>query len=69
MRDEADAALRAVEQGRRRDFPFLSRGHYLLLGPMADAAACAGFAAAGDPACIRDWSHLPGAPAADGKPQ
>jgi hypothetical protein len=67
MRDEADAALRAVEQGRRRDFPFLSRGHYLLLGPIADVAACAGFAAAGDPACSRDWSHLPTAPPAGGE--
>jgi hypothetical protein len=63
MRDEADAVLRAVEEARRRDFPFLSRVQYLLLGPIANVAECAGFAAAKEPACIRDWSSLPlGAP-------
>ena len=47
--------IRAVEARWRRDFPFLDRGTYLLLGPTTDPLRCAGRAASLDRACARDW--------------
>ncbi|MDP9148762.1 MAG: hypothetical protein M3O36_02295 [Myxococcota bacterium] len=55
IRDDADAAARALDERWRRELPFLSRSRYLLLGPVVDPARCAGLAAARDPECDRDW--------------
>ena len=50
MRDAADAAKRVVDARWDRELPAVSRGQYLLLGPVADAAHCAGAPASDDPA-------------------
>jgi tetratricopeptide (TPR) repeat protein len=60
QRDAADADASAISERWQRDLPFLSRGHYVLLGPSPDAAGCAGVSAEASPACARDWpSALP----------
>jgi tetratricopeptide (TPR) repeat protein len=53
--EEAQRAVRYVEGRWRRDYPFLTRGELLLLGPSVDTARCSGPDAAFDPACARDW--------------
>lgn len=66
MRDAADAAKRVVDARWDRELPAVSRGQYLLLGPVADAAHCAGAPASDDPGCARCWDEVtavPGLPA------
>ncbi len=49
-----------VESRWRKDFPFLSRGEYLMVGPGVDAMRCAGRKRAID--CTTDWGpRLPSA--------
>jgi hypothetical protein len=61
-RDAADAAKRVVDARWDRELPAVSRGHYLLLGPIADPARCAGASASEDPACARSWDEVTAAP-------
>ncbi len=62
LREAADEAIRSVETRRQKEMPYLSRDLYLLLGPAADPARCAGVAASdegergGD--CARSWSTI-----------
>jgi len=46
--------VRYVESQWRREYPFLSRGEFLMLGPPVDPLACAG-RGAGDASCARAW--------------
>ncbi len=55
LRDAADAEDRAVNARWRSEMKPLSRGIYLLLGPTADTAACAGVEASVLPRCDRSW--------------
>jgi hypothetical protein len=54
-RDAADATARAINERWARELPLVSRDHYLLLGPIADTARCAGASASEDVACHRSW--------------
>jgi hypothetical protein len=47
--------MRTLETTRGREYPFLSRGELLMLGPEVDAARCVGRAASSDAACTRSW--------------
>ena len=53
---EADEIGKRINARWQAELPFLSRDRYLLLGPVVDAARCAGVASAEDAACSRDWS-------------
>ena len=53
-------AMNQVESRWRRDYPFLDRGTYLLVGPLVDPLRCAGFRPALDRACARDWASILG---------
>jgi hypothetical protein len=53
--DRADEAARLVDTRWARELPFLGRGQYMLLGPVADTSRCAGPATIDDDACARDW--------------
>ncbi len=60
-RDEIDRKRRLIENDWRVSYPFVSRGQYLMLGPIVDPLKCAGPAEArasawDDPACGHDWS-------------
>jgi hypothetical protein len=60
-RDEIDRKRRILEGDWRVSYPFVSRGQYLMLGPILDPLKCAGPAEAresawDDPACAHDWS-------------
>jgi hypothetical protein len=61
QRDELERKRHLVENDWRVSYPFVSRGHYLMLGPIVDAAKCAGpreargTATADDTACAHDW--------------
>jgi hypothetical protein len=57
--DAADVTARAIDQRWQSELPFVSRDHYLLLGPLVDPLRCAGLAGAEDPACERRWSSAP----------
>lgn len=62
QRDEAETVIQAIEGTWRRDFPFLTRGEYLLLGPRTDSAACAGLATEDQRECARSWDEAVVAP-------
>jgi hypothetical protein len=54
---ERDAAVhdtRLIEERWRKEYNFLTRDAYMLLGPVSDPFRCAGKAA--DSTCPRDWS-------------
>jgi len=59
--DDAEAIhRREFESQWRRQFPFLTRYQFLLIGPSIDPAKCAGRNHV--PACAREWGpHLPSA--------
>jgi hypothetical protein len=57
-RDAADTAARAINERWQHELPFVSRGEYLLLGPVVDPARCAGLSGAADGACARDWQPV-----------
>ncbi len=61
-RDAADATERAIEARWARELPGVSRDQYLLLGPVADTARCAGTSGADDALCVRSWDTLTGEP-------
>jgi tetratricopeptide (TPR) repeat protein len=58
----ADDAIRTVETRRQNEMPYLSRDFYLVLGPAANPARCAGVAASDDGdrggECARAWSRI-----------
>jgi tetratricopeptide (TPR) repeat protein len=62
QRDEIDRKRRLIENDWRASYPFASRGHYLMLGPIVDALKCAGPAEArgqsfaDDNVCAHDWT-------------
>jgi tetratricopeptide (TPR) repeat protein len=53
--ERAQSSARRFETAWRGDLPFVSRPMMLLVGPAADAAACAGGGHARQLACARDW--------------
>jgi hypothetical protein len=55
-RDEAERAMKRVETRWSDELNFLSRGEYLLTGPLIDPLACAGPGRDTQPACAFDWS-------------
>jgi hypothetical protein len=55
--DQAQDAIQSFERQWRRDFPFLSRGEYLLLGPLIDPAVCAGPVSEGARGCPSSWDE------------
>lgn len=55
LQDTADTVARAIDERWQNELPFLSRDHYLVVGPSVDPVRCAGVAAADDDACARDW--------------
>jgi hypothetical protein len=55
--DSAERTVHSVESEWRRDMPFVPRGDFLLLGPVPQAAACAGLARSGEPACAHAWEE------------
>lgn len=55
--EEADQrAQKRLDSVRSRTYPFLSRGAFLLMGPMPDALGCAG--RRDDPSCAFSWDVL-----------
>jgi hypothetical protein len=55
-RERVEKALSFIESSWRKDYPFLSRNGFLLLGPERDVARCAGLEATLRPAdCPRGW--------------
>ena len=66
MRDAADEAERAIDARWERELPVVSRDQYLLLGPVADPARCAGISSSDDIACSRSWQDVTGAPGSPG---
>jgi hypothetical protein len=58
LRDEADQVMSAIADRWQRDLPAVPRDQFLLLGPVVDAARCAGLASAGTPECARSWDKL-----------
>ncbi len=50
-----DTTLR-LERSWRATFPFVTRTAFTLLGPVTDAAACAGLEGHRRPGCARNWS-------------
>jgi hypothetical protein len=56
--EEADRTSQEIDGRWQRELPFLDRDQYLLVGPLMDPARCAGFDAARDPACARDWDDV-----------
>ncbi len=56
QRDEAERAMKRVETRWRQDFDFLSRGEYLLIGPVVDRLGCVGPSEALRSECAVDWS-------------
>ena len=61
-RDEADQAMSTIQARWLHDMPQVSRDQFLLLGPVVDAARCAGMASADDPACARSWQAVTAQP-------
>jgi hypothetical protein len=61
-RDTTDAVMRAIETRQARELPAISRGQYLLLGPVTDAARCAGTTATIDRTCTRSWDEATAEP-------
>jgi hypothetical protein len=62
IRDAADTTERAIDARWTRELGVVSRDTYLLLGPVADTARCAGPSAADEPVCARSWEGLTGEP-------
>jgi hypothetical protein len=60
QRDIAARDVQVIEARWRQWFPFVTRGEFLLMGPVVDPAKCAGRNRA--PACAQTWGpHLPSA--------
>jgi tetratricopeptide (TPR) repeat protein len=55
-REEIEHDMRAIESRWRDEFGFLSRGSYMLLGPMTDPVRCAGRPTAAE--CPRTWTDV-----------
>ncbi len=57
-KDAAQRDMHIIETRWRKEYNFLSRNAYLLLGPITDPIACAGRREAGpEPRCARDWNE------------
>jgi tetratricopeptide (TPR) repeat protein len=62
-REEAERDMRFIESRWRREYPFLGRGTFLMMGPLVDPSTCAGLAASRERVeCSRSWqARLPSA--------
>jgi hypothetical protein len=60
--DEAAAVVQTIEGIWRRELPFLTRDSFMLIGPITDAAACAGPASADERKCATTWDDAVRAP-------
>lgn len=52
--DAEASSTKRLDTMRRRSYPFLSRGEFLLLGPMPDAATCVGRPTSAE--CATNWA-------------
>jgi tetratricopeptide (TPR) repeat protein len=69
QRDEADAVEKAIRARWTLELPAVSRGQYVLLGPVPDPARCAGVAASETVECSRSWARVIAAPeSSEGSP-
>jgi tetratricopeptide (TPR) repeat protein len=68
-RDDAERDTRFIESRWRRDYPFVSRGMFLMMGPPIDPYQCAGLASSRELVdCNRSWQErLPSAQSALGR--
>jgi hypothetical protein len=57
-KDEAELDMAFIERRWRRDYPFVRRGVYMLIGPIRDPLACAGHEAAHRPRCASQWDDV-----------
>ena len=55
QREKRQARAKLVDGRWRRDLPFVSRGEYLLLGPVPAPYGCVGHARYEKPECAGDW--------------
>jgi len=61
QRDAAETVVQTIENEWRRQYPFLTRGEFLMLGPVTDPAACAG-PSEGRRECATSWDDAVAAP-------
>lgn len=69
-RERLETTMQRVEARWNAEAPYLTRTAYLILGPMAAAAACAGPRHADDEACALHWNaeaEVPSGPSAEGR--
>jgi hypothetical protein len=64
QRDAAESVIMTIEGQWRRDFAFLTRGEFLLLGPTDNPISCAGLSAEDREGCAKDWERAVAIPAA-----
>lgn len=58
-RDIAMSDAFVIDAARQKTFPFVSRGTFMLLGPVVDTAACAGpVRSAVSPRCSKEWADV-----------
>jgi hypothetical protein len=62
QRDSAESIVQTIENQWRRDLPFLTRGEFLLLGPVTNPVACAGLDAETRRECAMSWDQAVAAP-------
>ena len=61
-REMAERDMKFIESRWRKDYPFVSRGEYMMMAPFTDPLRCAGPTSAFSPECVRDWEpRLPSA--------
>ncbi len=58
--DCARDMARLVEGSWRKNYPFIDRGTYMLLSPVAPTYRCVGPHSSTEPGCERDWESLRG---------
>jgi tetratricopeptide (TPR) repeat protein len=56
-RDEAERESRIIEERWRKEYNFLTRDAYMLLGPITDPIRCAAARDRDDAVCPRDWNE------------
>ncbi len=61
-RELAERDMEFIESRWRRDYPFISRGEYMMIAPFTDPLRCTGPKNGRSPKCVRAWEpRLPSA--------